>query len=117
MYEISREYLKSSQQATQKNVENALSSILITSTAKVAGGLKNAPYKIKKTVRTGTAEYRALNKVCDRSINFWTQSTSFIHAFISSVLAFSRFTHPIVQIMKICMDETADKWGLMAKAK
>lgn len=86
--------MRRSLQASQEAVENALCDLFMTSAAEVEDGLKNAPYNFKETVLTNMADKGALNEIFGRRIDRWTQSTSFMDAFISRVQVFLRFMRP-----------------------
>lgn len=60
--EVSHKYLRGSLQATKEAVENALSSLIITGTAEVEGGLENASYKFIETVLTDMTEKKRRTK-------------------------------------------------------
>lgn len=63
------------------------------------------------------AEKGALGEIFDRNIDRWRQSKSVIEAFTSRTLGSLQFTRQAMQLIKTCMNETADEWRLTARDK
>lgn len=92
----------------QKALENALSDLFLTGTAKVKGGLKNATYTFNETLLTNMAKKKALKEIFDHSIYHSIQSTFFMNALTRPPLASLQFTRTVAQFITIRMDEIDD---------
>lgn len=79
--------------------------------------MKNVTHKFIGVETINVNKRGALGEVFDCSIVYWTQSTTFMNAFIRCAMVSSRFTRQVAQYFKNRMDETAYEWRSMAKAE
>lgn len=79
--------------------------------------MKDTPFQYIETILTTVAEKGTLNNVFDRSIETWTQSTSFVDAFTLLALNSLGFRRHVANIVKTCTEKTAKEWRKPANVK